>query len=76
MSGANEHVEHPQHYNQGRFECIDVMVDVYGVEAAKSFCMLNAFKYIWRFNNKNGNEDIRKAVWYLEKYLELAEINS
>jgi len=64
-------VEHPSHYNQGKFECIDVMIEVYGIEAVKVFCLLNAFKYLWRCNEKNGSEDIEKAVWYLNEYLEL-----
>lgn len=32
-----------------------------------------AFKYIWRCEKKNGNEDIRKAIWHLKKYLSLKE---
>jgi len=68
-------VDHPSHYNQGKFECIDVMLEVYSVETVKAFCLLNAFKYLWRCNEKNGREDIEKAVWYLDKYLEL-EANS
>lgn len=64
-------VNHPSHYNQGKFECIDVMVETFGKEATKNFCLLNAFKYVWRTNKKNGKEDIEKAVFYLNKLLEL-----
>jgi len=64
-------VNHPTHYNQGKYECIDVMVETFGKEAAKNFCLLNAFKYVWRTGEKNGMEDIKKAKWYLEKYIEL-----
>ena len=35
--------------------------------------MCNALKYIYRHRNKNGVEDIKKADWYLKKYIELAE---
>lgn len=66
-------VNHPSHYNQGKFECIDVMVETFGKEAAKNFCLLNAFKYIWRTGEKNGAEDVKKAVWYLNKFLLLEE---
>ena len=38
-----------------------------------SACLLNSFKYIWRTYNKNGREDIEKAKWYLDKYLELTK---
>lgn len=39
------------------------------------FCLCNAFKYIWRHSRKNGVEDVRKAKWYIDKYLELAGVN-
>lgn len=65
-------VNHPNHYCTGKFECIDVMVEALGVEAVKGFCKCNAFKYIYRSNRKNGEEDIHKAKWYLNKYLELS----
>lgn len=64
-------VEHPAHYNHGKYECIDVMAENFGKEATQHFCLLNAFKYIWRSDYKNGTQDIKKAVWYLDKYLEL-----
>ena len=66
-------VQHPAHYNQGKFECIEVMREVFGEDATEAFCLLNAFKYIWRTYDKNGNEDIEKAIWYLNKYLELGK---
>jgi hypothetical protein len=66
-----EMVNHPQHYNHGKYECIDVMVENFGKEAVQHFCLLNAFKYAWRSNYKNGIEDVKKAMWYLDKYVEL-----
>lgn len=69
-----EEVNHPQRYaGGGKYECIDVMTDVFGVDALRNFCKLNAFKYLWREQNKNGVEDIKKAVWYLNKLIELSE---
>lgn len=64
-------VNHPCHYNQGKYECIDVMEEVFGEQAVKHFCMLNAFKYIWRANEKNGIEDVSKAVWYLNRLVDM-----
>ena len=66
-----EEINHPDRYAGGKFECIEVMVDVFGADAVKHFCILNAFKYLWRSEKKNGVEDIKKAVWYLNKYIEL-----
>lgn len=64
-------VNHPAHYETGKFECIDVMLETQGVEAVKEFCICNAFKYLYRHKNKNGVEDIKKAIWYLNKYVEM-----
>lgn len=64
-------VNHPSHYNQGKIECIDAMESAYGTETVIMFCMCNAFKYQWRFNKKNGREDILKCQWYQNKMVEL-----
>ncbi len=72
---SEEKVNHPDHYNSGEYECIDVMVDVFGVEATENFCLLNAFKYLWRADHKNGLEDIKKGDWYLKKIIELEGSN-
>jgi hypothetical protein len=66
-------VNHPSHYETGKFECIDVMQEVFGKEAVQNFCMCNAFKYIYRTKRKNGLEDVKKAQWYINKYIELEE---
>ena len=68
----SDNVNHPSHYT-GKYECIDVMQDVFGNEATDNFCLCNAFKYIWRARKKNGLEDVKKAVWYLTRYIEEAE---
>ena len=68
-----EQVNHPNHYNQGQYECIAVMESIYGIEATMNFCLLCAFKYTWRTNDKDGLQDIDKAIWYLNKYKELQE---
>ena len=68
---AVDMVNRPPHYTHGKYECIDVMVDTFGKEAVQHFCLLNAFKYVWRSEHKNGIEDVKKAWWYLDKYLQL-----
>lgn len=72
-TSTNDNVNHPSHYETGNFECIDVMIETQSKEAVMDFCICNAFKYIYRHNNKNGIEDIKKAKWYLDKYIELSE---
>lgn len=61
----NDPVNHPSHYADGKYECIDVMREVFGEEELKIYCKINAFKYLYRANRKNGDEDVRKANWYL-----------
>ena len=69
-----EMVNHPEHY-QGKNECIDVMIAMFGKEAVKHFCMCNAYKYRFRSNKKNGENDIAKAEWYETKLIELGGVD-
>ena len=68
---AYDNVNRPQHYASTSIECIDAMIETQGKEAVRAFCVCNAFKYLWRHNNKNGDEDVKKANWYLNKAVEL-----
>ena len=65
-------VNHPNHYaNTCSLECIEVMEIIYGRRELFDYCKINAFKYIWRYKNKNGNEDLEKANWYCNKSIVL-----
>jgi len=66
-----EQVNHPDHYNQGDIECIDAMIAAFGVDKVCDWCVMTSFKYHWRYQHKNGEEDINKASWYIDKYKEL-----
>lgn len=62
----------PNHYkNSTSLECIEAMEIIFGINAVIDFCVCNAWKYIWRWKNKNGAEDLKKAKWYIEKAWEL-----
>ena len=65
----------PGHYKSYdptvKIECIDAMRAAFGVKTVAGFCVANAFKYIFRHTSKGKNTDIKKAIWYLNKYLEL-----
>ena len=61
-------VNNPPHYaNSCSIECIDSMIVAFGAEAVYDFCICNAYKYIWRYKHKNGDEDLKKAEWYINK---------
>ena len=67
-------INHPKHYNNSpshctcgrRIECIDITRHM-------GFNLGNAVKYIWRYADKNGLEDLKKAAWYLNDLIELRE---
>lgn len=71
---SQDRVNHPSHYNNGGMETIDEMVLLFGLSETKAFCKLNAWKYRARAPYKNGEEDMMKANWYLQKYKELKEL--
>lgn len=64
----------PSHYKQGKVECIDAIesatVHKTGLEAV---CTANVIKYLFRYEAKNGLEDVRKAQWYLNKLIDYLE---
>lgn len=66
-------VNHPSHYETGKFECIDVMEEALGRDVVKGFCIGNAFKYLYRAKRKNGLEDFKKAQWYLNKVISMED---
>jgi len=59
----------PSHYRlEGKKECIDEIVELFGIVAACQFCIGNAYKYMYRAGNKDGNsyeQDINKCKWYI-----------
>ena len=67
-------VNHPSHYTQGGIECIDALkaatVSKTGIEAV---CTANAIKYLWRYEEKNGIEDVKKARWYINRLIKELE---
>jgi len=72
---SNDMVNSPPHYADGKIETIDYIVDVLGDYEAISYCQGNVIKYTGSRLWKKGKpiEDARKAVWYLEKMIELLE---
>ena len=62
-------VNHPAHYNAGRFEVIDVIEDW-----RLGFSLGNAVKYIARSEHKGKKlEDLKKARWYLDREIQNLE---
>ncbi len=68
-------VNHPPHYTQGGIECIEaIKAATIGKEGFEATLVGNVIKYLWRYEKKNGIEDVEKALWYLARlHKELVE---
>ena len=66
-------VNHPSHYNlPDRKECIDEMIDIYGLKDVAKWCEITAYKYKYRAGHKDSlTQDMQKATWYTIKAREL-----
>jgi len=61
-------VNSPPHYTAGGIEAIDAIESALGPEGFLAYCRGNAIKYIWRAGLKGVyRQDLRKAIWYLER---------
>lgn len=70
-------VSHPIYYqSETGLEVIDVIEaftsDLKGIEAVDT---ANAIKYICRWMHKNGKQDLKKAIWYLQHLINHLEEN-
>lgn len=62
---ANDPVNHPSHYTDGKIEVIDFIEDKH-----LNFHRGNVIKYVARAGKKNPAteiEDLKKALWYLKR---------
>ena len=67
----HDNVNHPAHYTDGNIEVIDFIED-----KNLPYHLGNAVKYISRAGKKDPEktvEDLQKAVWYLNRYIEKME---
>jgi predicted transcriptional regulator len=62
---TNDVVNSPQHYKRDGIECIDAMVQVYGLKRVQEYAEISAFKYQWREGLKGDSKtDKLKKIWY------------
>ena len=67
---SKEMIDHPKHYNMGRYEAIDVIEDW-----NLNFNLGNVIKYISRAGHKdNIIQDLKKALWYLIREINKLEV--
>ena len=74
-NGNHDAVNHPSHYqSETGLETIEVIeaftFDLKGIDAV---CTGNVLKYMCRWSEKNGLEDLKKAQWYLNRLIDHVE---
>jgi hypothetical protein len=58
----------PSHYKQGGIECIEAIKAALG-EGFPDYLRGNVMKYLWRYKEKGGADDLRKSAWYLDRLI-------
>lgn len=66
-------VNSPSHYADQGVECIDYIKQQLTADQFRGYLLGNVTKYIHRHNYKNGLEDLKKAQWYLDRYVSAYE---
>jgi hypothetical protein len=69
---VNDNVNSPSHYTQSAIECIEAIKSATG-EGFSDYCQGNIIKYVWRYKQKNGVEDLKKCQWYLKELIKSEE---
>jgi hypothetical protein len=68
---ASDPDKHPSHYCKGGLECINLIKAITSDHSGiMAVYVGNAQKYLWRFNRKNGLEDLEKLKQYVQWMIE------
>ena len=59
----------PDHYKSGDIECIDAIKASLDKQQFKGYLKASIIKYLWRYEKKNGLEDLQKANWFLQRLI-------
>lgn len=71
---VNDNRIKPSHYRRNGLECFDVIrAAVHKLDPMEAFMIGNVVKYIWRWKEKNGVEDLKKAREYLDRMIKELE---
>lgn len=63
----------PSYYKKGNLECYDVQKASMGLTKYQGYLEGCVQKYLWRWEEKNGKQDLKKALEYLVKLIETLE---
>jgi len=65
----------PGHYQSGDIECIEAIKAQMTQDEFLGYLRGNNIKYLWRYRQKGGAEDLRKAQWYLNRLIAEFELD-
>lgn len=71
-----DNVYHPSHYTKGSIECIQAIKASMDHKEYLAYCKGNVLKYMWRYEDKGKEEDLKKARQYIDFMLEEFEDSS
>jgi hypothetical protein len=66
-------VNKPAHYTKGGIEALDAIEASMSEEAFCGFLKGNVMKYLWRYRDKGGLQDLNKALYYLNRLIKVEE---
>lgn len=69
-------VNTPNHYHKGGVDVLTFVDGKLSSERIAGFYQINILKYVTRYKEKNGIEDLNKAEFYLKKLIELENKNN
>lgn len=73
-SFMNENIVYrPNHYCNGGIECIEAIKASMTADGFADYCKGNVLKYIWRWRDKGGVQDLEKASVYLHWMISAAK---
>lgn len=67
---VDDMVNSPNHYRVGGIETLDFIEAKLSPEEFNGYCLGNVLKYVSRYKQKNGLEDLKKAQFYLNKVID------
>ena len=64
----------PSHYQRDGMECIDAIeAAVQNLSGAEAYATGSSIKYLWRWKEKGGIDDLNKAKWFIQKMVDHLE---
>jgi hypothetical protein len=69
IKSDNDKINHPTHYTQGGIECIEAIKAALTADEFRGYIKGTILKYVWRERIKNGDEDLKKAEWFINYFI-------